>query len=156
PSALYFAILLKKADPSHEIVILERNKSDDTFGFGVVFSDATMGNLRENDRESHDAIQDSFYHWDAIDTHAPRLDGGGEEVISSIGHGFAGLSRKRLLQILQDRALALGVQIRFQTEVLDPEPFLDADLVLAADGVNSIMRNRFASVFEPDVDARPN
>ncbi|MGZ5970266.1 MAG: bifunctional salicylyl-CoA 5-hydroxylase/oxidoreductase [Polyangiales bacterium] len=157
PAALYFAILLKKADPSHEITVLERNKPDDTFGFGVVFSDATMGNLREADRESHDAIQASFYHWDAIDTHAPRLaPESGEEVLTSIGHGFAGLSRRRLLQILQERSLSLGVKIQFQTEVLDAEPFLDADLVLAADGVNSGMRTRFEAAFEPHVDARPN
>ncbi len=150
PSALYLAILLKKADPSHEIVVVERNRADDTFGFGVVFSDATMGNLRAADEESYLAITDSFHHWDAIDTHYQGA------VLSSKGHGFAGLSRRRLLQILQERAQALGVVLQFGTEVLDPELFLDADLVLGADGVSSSVRTRYAKAFEPQIDWRPN
>jgi len=150
PAGLYLAILMKKADPAHVIRIIERNRSDDTFGFGVVFSDATMGNLRAADEQTYDAITKSFYHWDNIDTHYRG------EVLTSTGHGFSGLSRRRLLNILQDRALELGVDIRFQTEALDPEAFLDADLVLAADGVNSMMRSRFADAFEPEIDWRPN
>jgi anthraniloyl-CoA monooxygenase len=150
PAGLYLAILLKKADPSHDIRIVERNRADDTFGFGVVFSDATMENLRAADAETHDAITSSFYHWDDIDTHYQG------QVLTSTGHGFSGLSRKRLLQILQDRAIALGVRIDFQTEALDPEPFLQGDLVLGADGVNSMMRSRFAELFEPELDMRPN
>ncbi len=150
PAGLYLAILMKKADPSHEIRVVERNRPDDTFGFGVVFSDATMENLRAADAESYAAITGSFYHWDDIDTHHRG------QVLTSTGHGFSGLSRKRLLQILQERALELGVRIDFQTEALDPEPFLDADLVLGADGVNSMMRARFADSFEPELDMRPN
>lgn len=150
PAGLYLAILLKKADPTHEIRVIERNKPNDTFGFGVVFSDATMENLRHADAESYDAITKSFYHWDAIDTHYQG------KVLTSRGHGFSGLSRQRLLDILQARALELGVQIEFETDVQDPERYLDADLVLCADGVNSLMRTRFAEGFQPEIDWRPN
>jgi len=150
PAGLYLAILLKKSDPTHVIRVIERNKPDDTFGFGVVFSDATMENLRHADAESYDAIIKSFYHWDAIDTHYQG------KVLTSRGHGFSGLSRQRLLDILQQRALELGIEIAFETEALDPEPFLDADLVLCADGVNSMLRARFAEAFQPDLDWRPN
>jgi len=150
PAGLYLAILMKKADPSHEIRVIERNRPDDTFGFGVVFSDATMENLRAADEQTYDAITKSFYHWDNIDTHYKG------DVLTSTGHGFSGLSRRRLLNILQDRARELGIDIQFQTEALDPDPFLDANLVLAADGVNSMMRTRFADAFGPEIDWRPN
>jgi len=150
PAGLYLAILMKKADPKHEVMVIERNRSDDTFGFGVVFSDATMENLRAADAETYDAIIKSFYHWDNIDTHYKG------EVLTSTGHGFSGLSRRRLLNILQDRATELGVDIHYQTEALGPESFLDADLVLAADGVNSMMRTRYQDAFQPEIDWRPN
>ncbi|HZU95812.1 MAG TPA: FAD-dependent monooxygenase, partial [Planctomycetota bacterium] len=141
PAGLYFAILMKKADPAHEVLVLERNKADDTFGFGVVFSDQTLENLAAVDPESRDEITRSFAHWDDIEIHWKG------ETIRSTGHGFSGLSRQRLLDILQRRASALGVEIRYQTEVKDPEAHLGADLVLGADGVNSTVRQRFADAF---------
>ena len=150
PAGLYFAILMKKADPRHDILVLERNRRDDTFGFGVVFSDATLGQLEDADGESHAAISDSFYHWDDIDI---RIKG---EVITSTGHGFAGLERKRLLHILTQRALELGVQVEFGTDVISPEVYTDRDLVLGADGVNSLVRQRYAEHFQATVELRPN
>ncbi len=164
PAGLYFGILLKQSHPAHEVVIYERNRPDDTFGFGVVFSDATLGNLSVADERSFVAITQSFSHWDDIETHAPKPwpDGGGEEVVTSTGHGFSGLSRARLLAILQARALEVGVRVVFEQELAWPadgalpEELRGADLVLAADGVNSATRARFADRFRPDVDARPN
>jgi anthraniloyl-CoA monooxygenase len=150
PAGLYFAILMKRADPTHEVVVLERNRPDDTFGFGVVFSDATLDNFREADPESHAAITRAFAHWDDIDIHCQG------QVITSTGHGFAGLSRQRLLDILQARAAALGVVMRFSTEVDSPAAWEGADLVLAADGVNSWVRGRFARHFGPRIDWRRN
>jgi anthraniloyl-CoA monooxygenase len=160
PAGLYFAILMSKADPGSEIVVLERNRPDDTFGFGVVFSDATLGNLRNADPETYDEIARSFAHWDDIETHVHG------EVVTSTGHGFSGLSRRRLLEILTRRAQALGVEIRHQSDVVDPETLLRGradlfggappDLVLGADGVNSAVRSRFAAHFGPSIDQRPN
>jgi anthraniloyl-CoA monooxygenase len=150
PAGLYFAILMKKADPAHEITVVERNRPDDTFGFGVVFSDATLGNFAEADPETHREITASFAHWDDIDIHYQG------QVITSTGHGFAGLARQRLLDILHRRAAALGVKLEFQREVTDLEPWADADLVLGADGVNSTVRARLAEHFEPAIDWRPN
>jgi anthraniloyl-CoA monooxygenase len=150
PAGLYFSLLMKKADPAHEVVVLERNKADDTFGFGVVFSDQTLENLAVVDPESRDEITRSFAHWDDIEIHWKN------EKIRSTGHGFSGLSRQRLLDILQRRAAALGVEIHYQKDVTDPEAYLDADLVLGADGVNSTVRARFADAFQPSIDWRPN
>jgi anthraniloyl-CoA monooxygenase len=153
PAGLYFALLMKRADPSHQVVVLERNRADDTFGWGVVFSDQTLGNLREADPESYAAITDSFAHWDDIDVHFRGA------TITSGGHGFSGIARKKLLQILQERAASLGADLRFQTEVRDDGDLAalglgDADLVVAADGVNSAVRRRHAEVFRPDLDVR--
>jgi anthraniloyl-CoA monooxygenase len=150
PAGLYFAILMKKADPSHRITVLERNRADDTFGFGVVFSDATMDNLEAADPESIAAIRRSFHHWDDIDIHY------GGEVLRSTGHGFAGVSRRRLLEILAARAESLGVEIRYREEVADPEAHRDADLILGADGANSLVRGKYAEHFRPTIDWRPN
>jgi anthraniloyl-CoA monooxygenase len=150
PAALYFAALMKRADPVHEIVVLERNRADDTFGFGVVFSDATLDNLEAADPESLAAVRESFYHWDDIDIHYRG------RVLSSTGHGFAGLARLRLLQILDARCRELGVDVRYETEVRDPAEIADADLVLGADGVNSTVRERYAEHFRPTIDLRPN
>ena len=153
PAGLYLAILLKKADPTHRITVLERNRPDDTFGFGVVFSDATMGAFAAADRDSHDAIRARFAHWDDIDIHYQG------QVIRSRGHGFAGLGRRELLRVLCDRALALGVEVRFCTEVGEAELARlaeEADLLVGADGVNSLVRRHFADDFRPQVDARPN
>ncbi len=148
PAGLYAAILLRKALPSVRVEVYERNRPDDTFGWGVVFSDETMGNFRAADPESHAAIIDSFHHWDDIAIHFA-----GRRFVSG-GHGFAGISRKRLLNLLQKRAAALGVHQSFEHEVTDPREFGDADLIIAADGVNSRTRNAHPEVFEPNVDVR--
>ncbi len=150
PGGLYSAILLKAADPGREVVVHERNRPDDTFGFGVVFSDATMAELESAEPGTDREIVDAFAHWDDIDIHY------GGEVIRSGGHGFAGLSRMRLLQILQRQAIDHGVELHFESDVEDIETLRDADLVIAADGVNSATRDRYAEHFQPDVDFRPN
>lgn len=150
PAGLYAAILLKKADPDSEIVVYERNRPDDTFGFGVVFSDATMDNLREADQPTHAAITGSLAHWDDIDIHY------GGEVLTSGGHGFSGMSRIKLLNILQDRCRELGVELHFEREITSLAEVGEADLILAADGVNSRLRGEFAADFGASVDFRPN
>lgn len=150
PAGLYFAILMKKARPDAQIVVHERNRSGDTFGFGVVFSDATLGRLKDADAPTYDAITGHFYHWDDIDIHYRG------EVIRSTGHGFAGLSRQTLLDVLERRALELGVDIRFESEIKRFADVGEADLVLVADGVNSVIRAELADRFRPGVDFRPN
>jgi anthraniloyl-CoA monooxygenase len=150
PAGLYFAILMKKADPAHDITVLERNRADDTFGFGVVFSDATLESFAQADLETHDAIAAALARWDDIDIHYQG------QVVTCGGHGFSGLARQRLLDILQARCRALGVRLAFQHEVGALEPWLDADLILAADGVNSTVRQRYAQHFAPRIDWRPN
>jgi anthraniloyl-CoA monooxygenase len=153
PAGLYLAIALKRRDPAHQVLVIERNKPFDTFGWGVVFSDQTMGNLRAVDPKSADAIFDSLAHWDDIDVHVHG------EMIRSGGHGFCGIGRKRLLNILQERALELGVELQFETEV-DPDRVLadhaDADLIVASDGVNSRMRARWQAQFRPRIELRRN
>jgi anthraniloyl-CoA monooxygenase len=148
PAGLYAAILLRKALPSACVEVYERNRPDDTFGWGVVFSDQTMENFRSADSASHSDILADFHHWDDIAVHF-----GGRRFLSG-GHGFAGISRKRLLAILQERARQLGVRQAFEHEVAGEEPFADADLIIAADGVNSRTRSRHARVFEPVIDTR--
>lgn len=151
PAGLYFAILMKKADPAHHITVHERNRPYDTFGWGVVFSQETLQNLKGGDAESQQAIIDSFAHWDDIDVHFKG------RVITSSGHGFCGIERKRLLNILQRRAEALGVTLVFETEVEpDLHRFADCDLVIAADGINSRVRTRYADHFRPSIDRRRN
>ncbi|MCK6551500.1 bifunctional salicylyl-CoA 5-hydroxylase/oxidoreductase [Myxococcota bacterium] len=150
PAGLYFGILMKKADPSHDITIYERNRPDDTFGFGVVFSDATLERIGHADLETYDEITKSFAHWDDIDVHYRG------QVITSTGHGFSGLSRKTLLAILARRARALGVKLEFEHPVDDPSVWAGADVVLAADGVNSAMRTRYAEHFRPRISFRKN
>jgi anthraniloyl-CoA monooxygenase len=130
--------------------VLERNRPDDTFGFGVVFSDATLEAFAEADPETGEEIARAFAHWDDIDIHYQG------QVLTSTGHGFSGLARQRLLGILQSRCRSLGVRLEFQREVTALEPWLDADLVLAADGVNSTVRARYAQHFGPEIDWRPN
>ncbi|HYJ81069.1 MAG TPA: bifunctional salicylyl-CoA 5-hydroxylase/oxidoreductase [Longimicrobiaceae bacterium] len=153
PAGLYLALLLRKADPARRVTVLERNGPDDTFGWGVVFSDQTLGNLREADPESYRAIADSFAHWDDIDIHFRGT------VTTSGGHGFSGIARVRLLQVLQRRAEELGVDIRFGCDLTDDAelPALglgDVDLVVAADGVNSRLRAKYGGSFSPDLDVR--
>ena len=149
PGGLYLAISLKLRDPTLKVTVYERNRPDDTFGWGVVFSDQTLANLKANDPETAARIEAAFVHWDDIDVHI------GGETIRSGGHGFAGIGRMRLLQILQARAAELGVELRFSTEVEDARA-LDADLVVAADGLNSRVRNAAPEVFGVDVDVRSN
>ncbi|CAN5295343.1 bifunctional salicylyl-CoA 5-hydroxylase/oxidoreductase [soil metagenome] len=150
PAGLYLAILLKKADPSHEVTVLERNRPDDTYGFGVVFSDATLENLAAADPETFAAIEDRFAHWDDIDVH---YNG---EVLSSTGHGFSGLERGELLGILSARCGELDVDLRFGVEVAEVDRWLDADLVVGADGLNSAVRDRYKEELRPTIDWRPN
>ncbi len=148
PAGLYSAILFKKLDPSAEVRVLERNRPDDTFGWGVVFSAETLDNLEEADPESFRAIEDQFIYWDDIDIHHRG------QVVSSTGHGFCGMSRKRLLQILHDRCRELGVDLEFECEVGGVDEFPDADLIIAADGINSAVREAGAEHFGPDLDWR--
>lgn len=151
PAGLYFAISMKRRDPSHEIEVFERNRQGDTFGWGVVFSDQTVENLRANDPESAQIISDSFAHWDDIAVHI-----GGSEVTSS-GHGFIGIGRKRLLAILQDRARDLGVRLHFEHEFdADLSQWRGYDLVVAADGVNSRVREAYPDRFGVDIQVRRN
>jgi anthraniloyl-CoA monooxygenase len=148
PAGLTFAIAMKLRDPAHEIVVVERNRRYDTFGWGVVLSDETLANLRAADPESAEAIRRSFAYWDDIAVfHRGTLT-------RSSGHGFCGIGRKRLLNILQDRAQALGVQLRFETEIDGVEPYRGYDLIVAADGANSKVRGSLAHVFKPDIDVR--
>jgi anthraniloyl-CoA monooxygenase len=150
PAGLYFAISMKLRDARHDIVVVERNRPDDTFGWGVVLSDETLDNLEANDPPSAQVILDNFAHWDDIEVH---IHG---QTVRSGGHGFSGIGRKRLLNLLQDRARALGVTLRFETEIQSIEAFGDADLIVASDGINSLIRNQHATVFQPDIDVRRN
>jgi anthraniloyl-CoA monooxygenase len=144
PGGLYLSILLKRMDPSHDVCVYERNAPDDTFGFGVVFSDETLGAFEAADPESYAEITRRFTRWTEIDVHHRG------ETISSGGHGFAAMGRKALLNLLQRRAAGLGVELHFNTEVAD----LDGDLVVAADGVNSTLRRRYAEHFRPSLEQR--
>ena len=148
PAGLYSAILFKKALPDASVEIFERNRPDDTFGWGVVFSDKTMGNFLEADAPSHTRIAEEFYHWDDIDVHFKG------QTIRSGGHGFAGISRRLLLGILQKRAASLGVKQTFTRELEDTQEFDDADLVVIAEGANSKARSRQAEKFDPRIDVR--
>lgn len=150
PAGLYFAILMKKLNPAHQITVVERNKPYDTFGWGVVFSDATMENMREWDPVTADAIQVAFNHWDDIELHFKG------HTIRSGGHGFVGIGRKKMLNILQDRCVEMGIELVFDREVDSDLEFPDADLIIASDGINSKIRNRYVEVFKPDIVTRPN
>jgi len=150
PAGLYFAILLKRADPGSRVVVHERNRPDDAYGFGVVFSDATGHNLAGADPPTYAAMERRFARWDDINIHYRG------RVLTSTGHRFSGISRRALLRILTDRALELGVEIRFGAEVGDPAELGDVDLVVAADGANSATRERYREHFRPTVDVRPN
>ena len=125
PSGLYFSILMKRADATNEILVLERNKPDDTFGFGVVFSDATIVEVEGADTDTYSAITDHFVHWDDIDVHYAG------QVLRTTGHGFSGMSRQKLLSVLQEQAIALGIDVRFETEVTSLDDFASADDRLA-------------------------
>ena len=150
PGGLYFALLMKKRHPDYEISVYERNQRDDTFGFGVVFSDETLDNLMDYDRQSYAAITKEFSYWDEIDFHFH------DSVVRSTGHGFCGTERRSLLMILQDRCAELGVRLYFSTEIHDLDRFADADLIVAADGINSMIRERYKEHFQPQVELRRN
>ncbi|PIM51340.1 oxidoreductase [Roseateles chitinivorans] len=147
PAGLYFALLMKRQNPGHEVTVLERNRAGDTFGWGVVFSDQTLAALREADPETAEQILQSFNHWDDIAVH---IDG---RTLVSGGHGFCGIGRRKLLDILRARCEALGVAIRYETEVVD-DADIDADLIIAADGLNSRLRQKYAATYQPDIDLR--
>ncbi len=148
PAGLYFAISLKLRDPDHEIVVIERNRPDDTFGWGVVLSDETLDNLHRNDPKSADRIREHFAYWDDIAVHYR-----GSKTVSS-GHAFCGIGRKTLLAILQSRAQELGIALRFESETTSTKEFDDYDLIVAADGSNSQIRKELAGAFEPEIDVR--
>ena len=150
PAGLYLALLMKKQNPSHDVTVVERNKPYDTFGWGVVFSDATMDNMRAWDRETADEIELAFNHWDDIE-----LLFKGRRIRSG-GHGFVGIGRKRLLNILQARCEALGVKLVFEVEADSDLDYADADLIIASDGINSRVRTQYADQFRPDIVTRPN
>ncbi len=150
PAGLYFSVLAKRSLPQAEVTLTERNRAEDTFGFGIVLSDETLANLRAADEASYRDIAANFAYWDDIYTHYRG------RVLKSSGHGFSGIRRLTLLQILQRRAAALGVNLRYETEDPGPEAHRDADLVVAADGINSRVREGLARHFRPEVDLRSN
>ncbi len=151
PAGLYFALLMKQQDASHRVVVVERNRPYDTFGWGVVLSDQTLDNLRRADAPSAHRIGDAFNHWDDIEVHFKG------RTVRSGGHGFCGIGRRHLLNILQDRCAELGVELVFETDVTDDQALAaqyDADLVIASDGLNSRIRTRYADTYQPDIDTR--
>jgi anthraniloyl-CoA monooxygenase len=151
PAGLYFSLLMKLQSAAHHITVVERNRPFDTFGWGVVLSDQTLANLRKADPESAQLIGEAFNHWDDVEVFFKGRS------VRSGGHGFCGIGRKRLLNILQDRCLALGVNLVFESDVADDQACAQkygADLVIASDGLNSRIRNRYADTFQPDVELR--
>ena len=151
PGGLYLAALMKQLDPGHEITVWERNAPDDTFGFGVVFSDETLGAIEGADPVIHDRMERGFARWTDIDV---EVDG---HTFTVGGQGFAAMGRKQLLRILQERVADLGVTVHFRTDAPDPEVLrAEHDLVVAADGLNSVVRGRYADVFRPTLDRRHN
>jgi anthraniloyl-CoA monooxygenase len=150
PAGLYFALLMKQQDPAHRIRVVERNRPYDTFGWGVVFSDATLENMQRCDPLTAGQIEQAFNHWDDIELHFKGT------VQRSGGHGFVGIGRKQLLNILQARCEALGVELLFEQDVSSDLEFPDADLIIASDGINSRVRTRYFEVFQPDIVTRPN
>ena len=149
PAGLYFAISMKLRDASHDVTVLERNKANDTFGWGVVLSDDALSNMARNDPDSTQTIKDHFAYWDDI-----AVVQGGARTVSG-GHGFAGIGRKQLLIILQARARALGVNLQFETEFKSAEEYRrDYDVVVATDGLNSAVRREYEASFRPDIDTR--
>ena len=150
PAGLYFGLLMKKFGLASEVKVVERNRPYDTFGWGVVFSDATMDNMRDWDAESARLIESAFNHWDDIELHFKG------RTLRSGGHGFVGIGRKKLLNILQQRCEDLGVELVFERDVESDLDFADADLIVASDGIHSRIRARRADAFKPDIVTRPN
>jgi len=150
PAGLYFSLLMKKQNPDHDITVYERNRPSDTFGWGVVFSDKTLENFADADPETKVEIINSFAHWDDIEVHFKG------RMIRSGGHGFSGIRRHRLLEILQNRAAGLGVNLEYETEVESLDLLAGADLIIACDGLNSRIRADYAETFRPQIDLRTN
>ena len=150
PAGLYFAILIKKSHPHAEVNVVERNRANDSFGFGIVLSDETLNNLRQADEASYREIAANFTYWDDIYTHYKG------HVLKSSGHGFSGIRRRTLLQILQRHAAELGAEVRYQTEDPGLAAHGEADLVIGADGINSRVREQLAEHFLPTIEMRPN
>lgn len=151
PAGLYFAILMKKANPAHDITVIDRNAADNTFGWGIVFSDKTMDGFREADLKVVEEIEANFHHWDDIDVFFKGRK------ITSGGHGFCGIARIKLLQIFQKRAAELGVNMVWEQEIKDPDEYArDYDLVIGADGVFSTTRAKHEAHFNPRIDTRKN
>ena len=151
PAGLYFGLLMKLQNSDNRITIVERNRPYDTFGWGVVFSDQTLNNLFHADEISAQKILNAFNHWDKIDVHFKG------ETITSGGHGFCGIGRQHLLNILQKRCEELGVDLVFENDVQDEVALAlqyDADLVVASDGLNSRIRTRYADSYQPDIETR--
>src|SRR3990167_5139125 len=151
PAGLYFGLLMKRRYPDLQVTVVERNRPFDTFGWGVVFSDQTLQNLKRADPESAQQMADAFNHWDDIEVFYK------DRSVRSTGHGFIGIGRKRLLNILQERCLALGVDLVFETDVTDDQALAQqyqADLVIASDGLNSRIRTRYEATYQPDIDTR--
>ena len=148
PSGLYFALLMKQQNPAHEITVVERNRPYDTFGWGVVFSDQTLGNLQAADPVSAAQILGAFNHWDDIEVNIRGAK------VRSGGHGFCGIGRKRLLNILQRRCEEVGVKLVFEADVQTDDEYPHADLIIASDGLNSRIRTRHAATYQPDIDLR--
>jgi anthraniloyl-CoA monooxygenase len=148
PAGLYTSILLKKALPQASISVYERNRADDTFGWGVVFSSETLSGFELADAPSYRRITEEFRYWDDIETYALG------ECVRSTGHGFCGMSRRKLLMILQERAAELGVELLFETDVPGVDAFADASLILGADGIHSQVRAQFEDRFQPSFDWR--
>ncbi len=149
PAGLYFAISMKLRDPSHQVTVLEQNRANDTFGWGVVLSDDALDRMQENDPKSTQTIRENFIYWDDI-----AVEHKGVRTVST-GHGFAGIGRKKMLILLQERASELGVDMRFQTRFDSAEEYRKQyDLVVAADGINSVVRREYEKVFQPDIDTR--
>ena len=149
PAGLYFAISMKLRDASHQVTVLERNRANDTFGWGVVLSDDALGRMQKNDPVSTAAIKGEFAYWDdiaVVHNHQRTVSG---------GHGFAGIGRKTMLVLLQARARELGVDLRFETEFKTAEDYRrEYDIVVACDGINSLVRREYTQIFQPDIDTR--
>ena len=150
PGGLYFSILTKKAQPDCQIDVYERNKADDSFGFGVVFSDETLSEFLTKDPESYELIRSKFAYWDDLDV---ARDG---EVVRITGNGFCGCSRKTLLELLQQRCREEGVNLHFETNIGDLSQLSDSDIIVASDGINSAIRDRFASDFGTKTELKKN
>ena len=149
PGGLYFAISIKLQNPNTEVVVIERNRPADTFGWGVVLSDETLNNLENNDPISAKKIRSNFAYWDDVALHHKGIK------LKSTGHGFCGIGRKTLLTILQERAIELEVKLQFEVEVGSASEYMKQyDIVVASDGLNSKIRNEFSEFFKPDTDLR--